>query len=383
MNTTEKIPIVDDDAPVTVLLVDDDEAGRETLGKILRLKGFAVACAGSGREAIALLRERFYHLVVLDIRLPDASGLDLLADIRGLHEDVMVILATAYASIDSSIGAMNRGAFSYIIKPFNVDELLAVIGKALEQQRLSMENRRLLRELQEANRRLKELDRRKSDFVANVSHEFRNPLTHVKLLFDLLLDGTYGEINPRQRELLQRGERSVRRLIRLVTDLLDLAKIEFGAMQLQVQEIEVAPFVREIAASFEPEVMAKGIALDVEIQPEVGSIRGDADKLSEVLINLIGNAVKYTPDGGSVAVKCAGTDDELLLEIADSGPGIPPEYREKVFDKFERILIDKKEGTGLGLPIAREIVMLHRGRIRVEGAAGGGSRFLVALPRKG
>ena len=165
---------------VNILIVDDESGARKTFGNILKAKGYDVDSAGTGQEAISKIREKFFNIVFLDIRLPDISGLEVLKSISEINEDTVAIMVTAYASIDSSIEAMNEAAYSYITKPVNMDQVMQVIHGALEKQRLSMDNKRLIKELKEANEKLKEMDRRKSDFVANVSHEFKNPLSVIK-----------------------------------------------------------------------------------------------------------------------------------------------------------------------------------------------------------
>ena len=187
---------------ITILIVDDDINARWTFSNILKLKGFTVECAATASEAIYQIKNTFYNIIFIDIRLPDASGLEVLKSVKENNEDTTAIMVTAYASIDSSIEAMNQGAFSYIMKPINMDYLQVVLGKALEKQRLSLENKRLLQKLQEANKKLREMDRLKSAFVAMVSHEFNNPLNAINLSLGYVLSGNVGEVNPRQKKYL-------------------------------------------------------------------------------------------------------------------------------------------------------------------------------------
>jgi len=264
----------------------------------------------------------------------------------------------------------------------NMDQALIVIEKAVEKQRLSLENKRLLKELSAANEKLKELDQRKSAFVANVSHELKSPLAIIKGFLVLILDGAVGEINSKQRNCLEIGKRNIERLIRLVTDLLDISKIEAGKMEMRRENFDIAVLVNEILVDYEKELAKKQISLKKDIQENIGAIWADRDKISEVVINLLNNAVKYTTAGGEVGIKLISKENELYFEISDTGPGIPEEYKDKIFDKFERITTEKMEGTGLGLPIAKDIVELHKGKIWVESEAGKGSVFKVKLPVK-
>ncbi|MDD5136856.1 MAG: hybrid sensor histidine kinase/response regulator [Candidatus Omnitrophica bacterium] len=365
---------------IDILVVDDDAGARKSFGNILKLKGYGVETAGTGQEAISKIKEKFFNIVFLDIRLPDISGLEVLKTISDFNEDIVTIMVTAYASIDSSIDAINKDAYSYITKPVNMDQVLQVIGKALEKQRLAMENKRLLKELKEANEKLREMDARKSDFVANVSHEFKNPLAVIKQSLTIVLEGMAGEINPKQKEILEAGQRNIERLIRLVMDLLDLSKIESGKIEMKRDKIDITSLVDQLLKDYENEISRKNLVLNKDIQPDMGMVWADKDKLTEVIINLLNNAIKYT-NKGSVTVKLSGTEDEIRFEVADTGPGIKKEYLEKIFDKFERILAERQEGTGLGLSIAKDIVRLHKGNIWVESEPGKGSKFIFTLPR--
>ena len=243
------------------------------------------------------------------------------------------------------------------------------------------ERKRLENELLLANDRLKELDKRKSAFVANVSHELKNPLAIIRESMALILDEAIGEVNPKQKEILEMGKRGTDRLIRLVSDLLDLAKIEAGKMELKREEIDLRVLVEEVLKNYEREISKKQLFLQKEIQSSTGLSWGDHDKLAEVIINLLSNAIKYTPKGGNIVVKLEGNEKEIRFEIADTGPGIPEDYQEKVFDKFTRIIVEKQEGTGLGLPIAKEIIELHEGKMWIENKMGKGSRFIFTIPR--
>jgi signal transduction histidine kinase len=229
--------------------------------------------------------------------------------------------------------------------------------------------------------KLKQFDRSKSQFVANVSHELRNALFNVKESLAIVLDGIRGEIEPGQREVLEIGKSNIDRLLRLVTDLLDISKIEAGKMELKIEEIDVAALSNEVSKSFEANFLKKSITFKLDVARDIGLLFGDRDKILGVIINLLSNAVKYTPQNGSVVLTVNGDADSVRFAISDSGPGIPKDYREKIFDKFERIMTEKQEGTGLGLPIAKDVVLLHKGRIWVEGEVGEGSTFVFVIPR--
>jgi signal transduction histidine kinase len=238
----------------------------------------------------------------------------------------------------------------------------------------------VLQRLKTAIKHEKELNKLKSVFVANVSHELKNPLAIIKEALSLILDGVGGGVSPEQQSIAETGKRNIERLVRLVTDLLDLSKIEAGKMVLKREKIEMASLVTEILKNYEMTISKKGLALKRDIQQDVGSVWADKDKLTQVIINLLSNAVKYTPSG-SITVVLTGTEQEVRFEITDTGSGIPQKYLEKIFDKFERINAEKSEGTGLGLSITKDILELHKGKIWVESTVGEGSKFIFYLPR--
>jgi len=367
-----------DNKLINILIVDDDVNARWTFENILKLKGYTVETAATASEAIFQIKNKFFNIIFIDIRLPDASGLEVLKSVKKINEDTMAIMVTAYASIDSSIEAMNQGAYSYIMKPVNMDYLQIVLEKALEKQRLSLENKRLLQELKEANKKLTEMDRLKSAFVAMVSHEFKNPLMALSLGY--IFDGNAGEINAKQKKYLAIGKNEIKRLIRLVTDLLDISKIEAGKMDFKKEQIEILPLINEIIMIYKDLASKKQISLTVNINQDIGSVSADKDKLTQVIINLLDNAIKFTPKKGKIIIMAFRAGEEIRFEISDTGQGISEKDLSKIFDKFERISAENQEGTGLGLPIAKNIIELHQGRMWVESKLGQGSKFIFVLP---
>lgn len=243
------------------------------------------------------------------------------------------------------------------------------------------ERKRAEGELRQANERLKELDLRKSAFVAKVSHEFRNPLTVINGALNLILEKIVGDITSKQDDLLKSAKLTTERLIRLVSDLLDISKIEAGKMELKKEHVDIVRLIEEILFTYTLEIEKRDLSLKEELPRREVFLWLDKDKITEVIINLLNNAMKYTPAGGSVSVSLIAGEKEIRFECANSGPAIPAEYLEKIFDKFERITVERKEGTGLGLPIAKDIVELHKGKLWVESCPGKDNTFIFILPR--
>ncbi|TAK01728.1 PAS domain S-box protein [bacterium] len=232
--------------------------------------------------------------------------------------------------------------------------------------------------------RLKELDKMKSDFVSNVSHELRTPLTAVKGSVDNMLDGLTGTLNDKQVRYLTRIKSNADRLTRLINDILDLSRIEAGKIDLKPAVLPLVTLAKEVAEGLRPVAVDKLISLEVASPDASVTAWADRDKVIQVLMNLVGNAVKFTPTHGKVSVAVERNGDEWVqTSVADTGPGIPLEEANKIFDKFYQIAQigkQKARGTGLGLAISKALVEMHGGRIWVESEVGRGSTFFFTLP---
>jgi signal transduction histidine kinase len=242
------------------------------------------------------------------------------------------------------------------------------------------------RELADSHARLRELDELKSDFLGNVSHELRTPLAAIKGFVDNLLDGVKGPLPAPQRHYLVRMKDNVERLSRMVSDLLDLTRIEAGRIELVRQALDPAAALTEATEGLRPLARARDVRLALDVAP-CPTLWADPDKIHQVLTNLLSNAVKFTPPGGEVTLlACPDPPNMVRLTVRDTGPGIPAAERERVFDKFYqvgRLDGDRPSGSGLGLTIARHLVELHGGRVWVEDGTAGGSTFVAVLPAAG
>ena len=240
------------------------------------------------------------------------------------------------------------------------------------------------RDLAVANDRLQELDRLKSDFVSNVSHELRTPLTAIKGAVDLILRGVAGPLTEKQTHYLDRVRSNTQHLAGLINDLLDLSKIESGKIEMKSSRVSLAGLVHEVVETLRPVAAEKVIALEAPISEPSILVWADRDKINQVLLNLIGNAIKFTPTQGRITLSASKNGNgSVQVSVSDTGPGIPPDEKEKIFDKFYQIAQVgdvKPKGTGLGLAICKALVELHGGTIWVEPEPSGGSAFCFTLP---
>jgi len=247
---------------------------------------------------------------------------------------------------------------------------------------LAIENARLFREIEEKGRQLETASKHKSQFLANMSHELRTPLNAILGYTELILDNIYGEVGEKVRDVLGRLEKSGRHLLALINDVLDLSKIEAGQLTLALNDYSMSDVVQTVLTAVESLAAEKRLALKVTMAPELPLGYGDERRIGQVLLNLVGNAIKFT-EVGEVRVEVNASDGAFRVAVADTGPGIAPEDQEKIFEEFQQVdssSTRKKGGTGLGLSIAKRIVEMHGGRIWVESSPGKGSTFWFTLP---
>jgi signal transduction histidine kinase len=265
--------------------------------------------------------------------------------------------------------------------PFSPRQI-ALLESFAAQAVIAIENVRLFTEIQEKSRQLEVASQHKSQFLANMSHELRTPLNAILGYTEMMADGLYGEVGEKAAGVLERVQNNGRHLLGLINDVLDLSKIEAGQLTLTVEPYSVADMVATVLSATESLARTKGIALGSAVAPGLPTGTGDARRLTQVLLNLVGNAIKFT-DQGSVEVRGAQAGDRFELSVVDTGLGIAPADQARVFEEFQQVdntSTRKKGGTGLGLSISRKIVELHGGRISVESEVGKGSTFKVSVP---
>jgi two-component system, NtrC family, sensor kinase len=292
------------------------------------------------------------------------------------------LLAVPLVSEDEVVGALvvNRriaGEF-----PPRTVELLRTFAT---QSALAIQNARLFGEIEDKSRLLEEANQHKSEFLASVSHELRTPLNAIIGFSEVMLERLFGEVNEKQEEYLNDILSSGRHLLSLINDILDLAKIEAGRMELEPGDFDLPQAVDNTLVLVRERALRRGIALERWVDPRLGEIKGDERKIKQVLLNLLSNAVKFTPEGGRIEVRAVVADGTAEISVSDTGVGIAPEDHEAVFEEFRQVGTDyarKHEGTGLGLALARKFVELHGGRIWVKSQVGQGSTFTFAIPMR-
>jgi signal transduction histidine kinase len=247
---------------------------------------------------------------------------------------------------------------------------------------IAIENVRLFEEIQDKSRQLEIASQHKSQFLANMSHELRTPLNAILGYTELILDNIYGDTPEKMREVLERLQANGKHLLGLINDVLDLSKIEAGQLTLSLADYSLKDVVHTVFTGVESLATGKKLKLTTDVAPKLPTGHGDERRLAQVLLNLVGNAIKFT-DKGEVAIKATASDGSLTVAVHDTGPGIASSDQAKIFEEFKQAdnsATKRKGGTGLGLSIAKRIIEMHGGRIWVESDVGNGSTFAFTIP---
>jgi signal transduction histidine kinase len=393
-----------------VLVVDDEESVVVTIKAILQLDGYNVATTTSGVQARAMVRDVEYDLVLTDLRLEDGDGLDVLKAVREHYPETVTIMLTGYASLESAIQALRAGAYDYLVKPSEVEELRATVARGLERRRLGQELRLRVAELADLNaslqrrideataelkeryEQLKELDRMKSQFLSIASHELKTPITamsgflqvalrRVKRLGDADAASPVAEGLRNITEQLEVVYRQTGKLARLVDELLDVSRIQTGRIEFRYGDVDLSELANEVATRMQLTTTTH----EISVRRDTASIvTADRDHLEQVLNNLVTNAIKYSPGGGSITIHVRPDDGGVRVSVTDQGIGIPEKELDAIFGLFYRSpdrAARDAAGMGLGLYISKEIVVRHGGRIWAESTGTKGSVLNVVIPR--
>ncbi len=395
---------------MNVLIIDDNEQDQKIMTRYLGKSGVKeIAVAGNGEDGVRKASETVFDLILIDTMLPGMDGFATCRAIKELGRGAHVIMMTGRVDAVDADKARQMGADDYCVKTSDCSELLNALdrlhlslpekqqsaapssaGPAEEEiysewglEKTNQAIKALYRELEKKNEELTELDKLKSEFVSTVSHELRTPLTIIKLAITQILDGVYGDLNPKQREKLAMAVRGTDLLKRIINDLLDIAKLESRKVNLQKKDFNLTELAKDVYHSFSQLAREKGLGLRLECSQEEIVVHADRDRIMQVFTNLLGNSFKFT-EKGSIRILVEDRGETVECRVEDTGRGIAVEDCPKAFDRFQQFgksFEPGQEGTGLGLSICKGIVELHQGTIYLTSEQGKGTTIVFTLPK--
>jgi signal transduction histidine kinase len=337
-------------------------------------EAFPMPLSRAGASARAILTRRIVHIP--DVREDPEYGLQELAQAAAYRS----MLSVPMLRDGQPIGTITVGAARAVPFP---DKQVALLQTFADQAVIAVENVRLFTEIQDKTEQLEIANRHKSEFLANMSHELRTPLNAVIGFSEVLLERMFGEVNEKQEEYLQDILSSGKHLLSLINDILDLSKIEAGRMELEALPFDLPAALDNALTLIKERAARNSITLGVNVDPRIGEVVADERKVKQVLLNLLSNAVKFTPEGGTITMSAVLNGGTVEIAVADTGIGIAPEDQATVFEEFRQVGTDyarKREGTGLGLALARRLVELHGGALTLQSELGKGSTFTFTIP---
>jgi two-component system, sensor histidine kinase and response regulator len=365
-----------------VLVVDDETGMRLAIARVLgaftvkpgddaATMSFEVQTAETGEEALQRIAEATPDILLLDLKLPGISGLDVLKQVneRGLH--TLTVMITAYATLQTAIDATKQGAHDFLPKPFTPDELRIAVRRVVKHLVVQRQARRLAEEKRQV----------RFQFISVLGHELKAPLAAIEGFLQILKDGSAGSDPAVRQQILDRALSRSGGMRRLIAELLDLTRIESGQKRRQFTDVDVRDIAQAALDMVAAAASERRIALALHSPAQVPAV-ADRGELEILFNNLVSNAVKYNRDGGRVDVTIEPSDGGLRLEVADTGIGLTPDEASRLFQEFVRIKNDKTRtipGTGLGLSIVKKLAQLYGGDATVQSEPNVGSRFAVTL----
>jgi signal transduction histidine kinase len=364
-----------------IMVVDDEPGMRLGVARALRdfmvrlpdVNGevnFQIDQAATGEEALEKIEATPPQILLLDYKLPGMSGLDVLEKVAG-QEDMLTIMITAYASLETAVTATKRGAYDFLAKPFTPEELKSAVRKAAGRVILSRQARRLAAEKRQV----------RFQFIRTLAHELKSPLAAIEGYLRIIKDRQAGEKLDDYEPMIERSLLRLEGMRKLIFDLLDVTRIESGTKRRDLAELDVREVARDSIEAVHAAAAERNITVELDA-PEPVTMTADRGEIEIILNNLVSNAVKYNRDGGRVDVKLRADQSRVTIQVADTGIGMKPEDTQRLFEDFVRIKSAATRdilGSGLGLSIVRKLAGLYGGSAAVESTLGEGSTFTVTL----
>jgi two-component system sensor histidine kinase/response regulator len=361
-----------------IMVVDDEERNRRLLADLLTAKGYTVRTANDGLSALLLAAEFQPEAILLDIMMPDLDGVEVCRRLKAdpATASIPVLLATALYEQADRMRGLQAGANDFLAKPLDIDEVSSRVKNAVHMKGLHDR-------LQESYRDLKKLEGLRDRLTHMIVHDLRSPLMVMSMSLELVLQEDT-RLSPDQQSMLAMVQNSCEQLIEMVSSLLDVSRMESGQMPLHLSSCDLGEAARAAAESMTVAAQQRQLALHVTGAAEPCSM--DGVLVQRVIVNLLGNAIKFAPSGTAIELEVSSTGDAARCSVTDSGRGIPPDYQQRIFEKFGQGEVqkqDRKHSTGLGLAFCKLAVEAHGGKIGVISEVGKGSTFWFTLPAAG
>jgi two-component system sensor histidine kinase/response regulator len=362
-----------DEKPL-ILIIDDEESLRDGCRQALEKSGYSVITTGEGVEGIKIARENKPQIAFVDLKMPGISGMEIIDVLSKEIPDIILIMITGYATILSAVEAIQKGAYDYLPKPFSPDQLRSVARRGLDHRTLKMETRRLREEKEQMEK----------IFITFVSHEMRSPLVVIRQYIETLKAIAGDRFDKDVTEIIERCSVRIQGLEELIEHWLDISRIEAGTFVQKKEAINLPHILARIEEEMAPVCKAKGIHLEINVPDKLLDIVGDEESLVRVFTNIIGNATKYTPEAGRITVTAQGEDYFVIVDIADTGSGIPQDKLPFIFEPFFRVKgkEERQVGSGLGLTFCKKIMESLGGEISVASKEGEGTTFTLKIPAR-
>jgi signal transduction histidine kinase len=383
----------------SILVVDDVPKNIQILGSILREEGYEISFALNGRDALSKVEASRPDIILLDVMMPEMDGYETCSFLRENEStrDIPVIFLTAKTDEESRIKGFQVGAQDYVTKPFNTPELLArvnthlqlkkvrdemvFINKQLRQENVLRES--ILTKLAVTNEKLKDADSIKNEFISILSHDMGTPITVIKANLEMIEEIYFQSLDENLKRILKTMERASEALERLRRDTLDLSRMDMGTMKLNREDLDLCNILEEAVEDIRGPASKKRQAVSLEMDEDL-KIYADRHKIRRALSNFLSNANRYSPEGKDFMIIARKKENNVSVEIRDSGRGIKPEELERIFERFYRTGKRVEGSTGLGLAIVKGIIKAHDGKVWAESnGEGKGSSFFFTLPLSG
>ena len=375
--------------PDLILVVDDTPKNLQVLGTILHEKGFDVAAATSGAQALSILEHTSPGLILLDVMMPEMDGYQVLARLKEniITAEIPVIFITARVELEDVVKGFNAGAVDYITKPFNATELLSRVNVHLTLKKNRDQLSSLNRKLRKQARELKNLNQEKNEMLGIVAHDLKNPLANIMGIAENMANPNYLYVKETLSRDAERLVRTSQGMFKLINNLLNINAIEAGGLELVSERIHIGSLVEQIISLYKSHTDRKRLAIHCFFDTDGReTFQTDPNAIHQILDNIISNAIKYSPAGASinitVSVKLRG-QHYLGISVSDQGQGLTPDDMEQLFGKFKRLSAKPtadESSTGLGLAIAKKLTDRLGGSIHAESTPGEGATFIVTIP---